>query len=73
MSNTEFNAITARLGFRNQEHIAKTLGVTLRTVNGYANGQTIPEPVIRMLRLMDRYAIDPSAVQNLGQDNADAA
>jgi hypothetical protein len=67
---SEFNARVERLGFRNQEHVALTVGVTLRTVNGYANGQTVPEPVLRLLRLMDRYGLAPDVVANLNDENA---
>jgi hypothetical protein len=59
----EFLTIMRRVGFRNQEHCAKALGVSLRTVNGYANGQTIPEPVLRLMRVMERYNINPEDVK----------
>ncbi|MCK1668609.1 helix-turn-helix transcriptional regulator [Bradyrhizobium sp. 153] len=63
MDAREFNAVVERLKFRNQEHVAESIGVTLRTVNGYANGGTIPEPVARLLRLMDRLKVNPDSVR----------
>ncbi|WP_354095797.1 helix-turn-helix transcriptional regulator [Bradyrhizobium sp. RT10b] len=63
MDATEFNKIVERLKFRNQEHVADSIGVTLRTVNGYANGGTIPEPVARLLRLMERFKVDPDTLR----------
>ncbi|WP_027521775.1 DNA-binding transcriptional regulator [Bradyrhizobium sp. Ec3.3] len=62
MTADEFNKLCERLKLRDQSHAADVIGVTLRTVNGYANGGTIPEPVARLLRLMERLKVNPDSV-----------
>jgi hypothetical protein len=43
--------LTAQLSVT-QGEAAEMLGVSIRTSNGYANGEAIPEPVARLLRLL---------------------
>lgn len=51
MNQNQFRAALSRLGI-DQGEAAQLLGVTLRTVNGYANGNDIPLLVERFLDLL---------------------
>lgn len=58
MHAAEFAAALEALGL-NQVTAAPHLGVTLRTINGYANGRAIPAPVAVLLRTAIARGIPP--------------
>ena len=41
-----------------QQGAAELLGLSIRSVHGYANGAPVPEPVARLLRLMIQREIE---------------
>jgi DNA-binding transcriptional regulator YiaG len=51
MDEIEFRAAKAALGLT-EPGMAKMLGVSLRTLSGYANGEAIPSPVAKLIRLI---------------------
>lgn len=61
MTAAQFRDACERFGLT-QEAAAKFLGVSLRTVNGYANGASIPKATAKLLRLMIRRNIKPENV-----------
>ena len=62
MTNNQFRAALAALQLTQLE-AAEWLGVSLRSVNGYAADKPIPEPVAKLLRLVVRLKLDPSEVR----------
>jgi hypothetical protein len=42
---------------------AKWLGISIRSSNGYANGEPIPEPLAKLLRLCVRLKLNPEDVK----------
>ena len=50
MNKAQFKEAIARLGLT-QGQAAKALGVSIRSVNGYANGKPIPFLVAEVIRL----------------------
>jgi len=52
MTKKQFREALDALGVHNQAEAAALLGVTLRTVNGYANNADIPVVVERFLALL---------------------
>ncbi|MET4238577.1 DNA-binding transcriptional regulator YiaG [Bradyrhizobium sp. RT10b] len=51
MDQIEYRAAQAALKLTDPR-MAKLLGVSLRTANGYANGGAIPSPVRKLIRLI---------------------
>lgn len=43
-----------RLG-KTQEEMAKKIGVSIRTIIKYENGEPIPEPIQNLYRLINKY------------------
>lgn len=61
MTPRQFKAALAALEIT-QETAAEVLGVSLRTINGYANGAPIPLATAKLLRLMVDLKLDPEEV-----------
>ena len=59
MTASQFRAALGRLSLT-QQGAAKLLGLSIRSVHGYANGAPVPEPVARLLRLMIQREIEQS-------------
>ena len=57
MTALQFRAALDRLSLT-QQATAELLGLSLRSVHGYANGAPVPEPVARLLRLMIQRKIE---------------
>lgn len=56
MTKTQFREALERLGLT-QGQAAEALGLTIRTINGYANGEPIPATVARLLAMYLRYGL----------------
>ena len=61
MDKIEFRAAKAALGLTDPG-MAKLLGVSLRTANGYANGDAIPAPVAKLIKLIRLMHLTPEDV-----------
>ena len=61
MTASQYSAALAALGL-SQSSAARWLEIGVRTSHGYANGETIPESVAKLLRLMVRLKIAPGDV-----------
>jgi len=64
MDAQEYRATLAMLGL-SQGQIAKGLGYSLRSSNGYANGDPIPDAVALLLRMMIYFNLTLADIQNL--------
>lgn len=66
MTPSEFSAILSRLGLT-QSQAAAVLGLSLRAIENYKasgqNARAIPEPMAKLLRLMDRGKISLEQVR----------
>lgn len=62
MTHNQYRAAIDRLGL-SQVKAAKFLGISLRTSQNYANGEPIPEPTAKLLRLMVRLDLKPEDVK----------
>lgn len=62
MTRNQYRAALAALGL-SQAGAAEFLGISIRSSHGYANGEPIPEPTAKLLRLMLRLKIKPSDVK----------
>jgi DNA-binding transcriptional regulator YiaG len=63
MTSTDLNALLIRLEVT-QITIARALGVTDRTMRRYISGATIPNPVAKLLRLVERRRLNLSEIEN---------
>lgn len=63
MTPTQFRAAISRLGL-SQERAGVWLGISPRTSQGYALGESpVPEPVAKLLRLVIRLNLNPEDVK----------
>ena len=62
MTSNQFRTALAALQL-SQLEAAEWLGLSLRSIHGYANEKPIPEPVAKLLRLVVRLKLDPSEVR----------
>lgn len=53
----EFRALMESAGWNTQQAAAEAIGTTERTVRKWANGEPIPEPIIRFVRAIVLYRI----------------
>jgi transcriptional regulator with XRE-family HTH domain len=51
MTKHEYRVLLEQLSLT-QKEAAKSLGISIRASNGYANGMPIPEPTARLLRVL---------------------
>ena len=63
MTASQFRAALGRLSLT-QDGAAEVLGLSMRSVHGYANGAPVPEPVARLLRLMIQREIETGEVHH---------
>jgi hypothetical protein len=61
MTANQYRTAIERLGL-SQGAAAKWLGISLRASHGYANGEPIPEPLAKLLRLCTRLQLKPEDV-----------
>jgi hypothetical protein len=62
MTPNQYRTALDELGL-SQGAAAALLGISLRASHGYANGEPIPEPVAKLLRLMARLELKPKDVR----------
>jgi transcriptional regulator with XRE-family HTH domain len=62
MTANQFRAALKNLGL-SQARAAEFLKISLRTAHGYANGEPIPKPTAKLLRLMVRLKLKPEDVK----------
>lgn len=62
MTSAQYRAALDRLTLT-QAGAAELLGISIRSAHGYANGEPIPEPVAKLLRLMVRLKLSPEDVK----------
>jgi hypothetical protein len=62
MTKHQYRSALHYLGFT-QGQAANWLGISIRSSNGYANGEPIPEAISKLLRLMVKFAIKPDQVK----------
>ncbi len=62
MTANQYRAAMDKLGL-SQAGAAEFLGIGIRTSHGYANGEAIPEPIAKLLRLMVRLELKPQDVK----------
>ena len=62
MTTAQFNIALEQLGL-NQVTAAAWLGLTRRTIHGYANGADIPVSIAKLLRLVIECELDPTDVR----------
>jgi hypothetical protein len=66
MTNAEYRTIIEKLGFTSARAFAPIIGVSVRASQRFAvDGEPIPGPVARLLRLMAKYRIKPQTVKDL--------
>lgn len=62
MTSKEYRGVLVKLDLT-QGEAAEFLNVSIRTSNGYANGEPIPEATAKLLRLMVRLDLSPKDVK----------
>lgn len=62
MNSSQYRAALQSLGLT-QAKAAAFLGLSIRASHGYANGDAIPEPTAKLLRLMVRLKLSPEDVR----------
>ena len=62
MTKHQYRAALNFLGFT-QGQAADWLGISIRSSNGYANGDPIPEAIAKLLKVMMKYEIKPGEVK----------
>ncbi len=62
MTAKHYREALERLGL-SQGSAAEWLGISIRSSHGYANGEPIPEPIAKLLRLCVRLKLKPEDVR----------
>ena len=62
MTRNQYRAALDQLGLT-QGSAAEWLGISIRSSHGYANGEPIPEPIAKLLRLCVRLKLKPEDVR----------
>lgn len=68
MTPHQYRAALAAVGLNTQARAAEFFDISIRSSHGYANGDPIPEAIVKCLRLMIKFKVKPG---DLNKDFAD--